>query len=60
MKEKEIALYIPGEELENRMTEPTSQAGPSVRQWHSGKSSQRLQAEAKLLRGSLCRDFHGV
>lgn len=57
MKGKELALHISEEELRNTMSEPTSQTGPSVRQWHSGKSSQSLQADAELLRGILCKNI---
>lgn len=57
MKEREVPLYILGEELGKGMNEPASQTGASVGQWHSGKSSQRLQAEAEPLRGSPARTF---
>lgn len=60
MKERDVASYILGEELGEGMSEPASQTGASVGQWHSGKSSQRLQAEAELLRGSCARTFHDL
>lgn len=56
MKE-EVGLYIPGEALGNGMSEPMSQTGASVRQWHYGKSSQRLQVETEPPRGSQCKDI---
>jgi len=57
MKEKEVDLYIPGEASGNGMSELMSQTGTSVRQGHSGKSSQRLQAETEPPGGSLCKDI---
>lgn len=54
MKERKAGMHIPEEELGNGMSEPTSYTGGLVRQWHSGKSSRRLQAEAGLPRGTLC------
>lgn len=60
MKEKEVGLYIPGEALGSGMWEPMSETGASVRQRHSGKSSQRLQVETEPPKGSLCKDLSEV